>query len=78
MFLTAVLVGMIFSQASQLRLKRVVRVASDVYSVDLAGAAIGSFLVTVYLIPLLGVLNVCLVVGGFMLLGAALTMLKIR
>ncbi|MGM0573613.1 MAG: fused MFS/spermidine synthase, partial [Bacteroidota bacterium] len=74
MFLTSVLVGMIFSIASQLRLKKLVQIASDVYGVDLLGAAIGSFLVTVYLIPVLGVLNVCFIVGGLNILSGVLTM----
>jgi spermidine synthase len=78
MFITSALVGMIFSLASQLRLKKLVRIASDVYSVDLLGAGIGSFLVTVYLIPVLGVINVCLVIGGLSLLSGFLTLARLR
>ena len=77
MFLTAMLVGIIFSLASQLRLKKLVKLASDVYSVDLLGAAIGSFMVTVYLIPVLGILNVCLFIGGLNLLSGLMTVLRL-
>lgn len=78
MFVTSAMVGMVFSLASQLRLKRLVTIASDIYSVDLLGAGIGSFLVTVYLIPVLGVINVCLVIGGLSLLSGLLTVVRLR
>jgi spermidine synthase len=78
MFITSTLVGMVFSLASQIRLKKLVTIASDIYSVDLLGAGIGSFLVTVYLIPVLGVINVCLVTGGLLLLSGLLTFGTLR
>ncbi|MFP4621392.1 MAG: fused MFS/spermidine synthase [Bacteroidales bacterium] len=77
MFTTSAMVGMVFSIASQLRLKKLVTIASDIYSVDLLGAGIGSFLVTVYLIPVLGVINVCLVIGGLSLLSGLLTVVRL-
>ncbi len=67
MFVASSLVGMIFSMLSQLRLKKVVTIVSEIYSADLLGAAIGSFLVSIYLIPLLGLLNVCLLTGVIVL-----------
>ncbi|MBS3776033.1 MAG: fused MFS/spermidine synthase [Bacteroidales bacterium] len=78
MFVTSALVGMVFSLASQLRLKKLVTIASDIYSVDLLGAGIGSFLATVYLIPVLGILNVCLVIGGLSLLSGLMTVVRLR
>jgi hypothetical protein len=68
MFVAASLVGMIFSVLSRLRLKQVTTIVSEIYSADLLGAAIGSFLVSVYLIPLLGLLNVCVLTGGIVLI----------
>ncbi len=77
MFVTSAMVGMVFSLVSQLRLKKLATIASDVYSVDLLGAGIGSFLATVYLIPVLGVINVCLVTGGLLLLSGLLTAVRL-
>lgn len=63
MFIISFLVGMLFSLASQLQIKRIVKIASGIYSIDLIGAAMGSFLTTAYLIPKLGLINICLVIG---------------
>ena len=78
MFVTSALVGMVFSLASQLRLRKLVTVASDVYSVDLLGAGIGSFLVTVYLIPVVGVINVCLVIGALSLVSGLMSLVSLK
>jgi spermidine synthase len=77
MFASAMLTGMVFSMASQLRLRRWITIASDIYSVDLLGAGIGTFVVSVYLIPLLGVMNVLVVVAGFCLLSGLLARLRL-
>jgi len=77
MFGTAMLVGMIFSVASQLRLKRWITVVSEVYSVDLLGAGIGTFVVSVYLIPVLGLMNVLLITAGLSLLSGLLVWLRL-
>mgnify|MGYP006292053833 CR=1 FL=1 len=68
MFVISFLVGMLFSLASQLQIKRIVKIASGVYSIDLIGAAMGSFLTTAYLIPRLGLINICLIIGLLVLL----------
>jgi spermidine synthase len=78
MFIAAALVGMIFSMASKLRLKKPVFIASEIYSVDLIGAAIGSFVVSVYLIPWLGLLNVCFLIGGIIALETMISSLQFR
>jgi len=75
MFIISFMVGMLFSMASSLQLKKVAAIASGVYSVDLLGAALGSFIMTAYLIPALGLLNVCFIVGGLNLLGVLITQL---
>jgi len=76
MFVISFMVGMLFSLASHLQLKKVSLVAAGVYSVDLLGAAIGSFVMTAYLIPSLGLLNVCFIVGGLNLFGVGITQLR--
>lgn len=77
MFLTAMLVGMVFSLASQLRLKRWITIVSEIYSVDLLGAGLGTFVVSVYLIPLLGLMNVLLITAGTALLSGLIARLRL-
>jgi len=77
MFGTAMLVGMIFSLATQLRLKKWITIVSEVYSVDLLGAGIGTFVVSVYLIPVLGLMNVLLITSGICLLSGLLVLLRL-
>jgi len=64
MFVTSLMVGMLFSLVSSLQIKKIVNIASGVYSIDLIGAAIGSFLTTVYVIPKLGLINACFITGA--------------
>ena len=77
MFLTAMFVGMIFSVASQLRLKKWITIVSEVYSVDLLGAGIGTFVVSVYLIPVWGLMNVLLITAGISLLSGVLVLVRL-
>jgi hypothetical protein len=39
-------------------------VAANLYSVDLIGSAIGALLASAYLIPLLGIFNLCFLIAG--------------
>ncbi len=68
MFVAAALTGMIFSLASQLRKKGIAQTSAETYSADLAGSAIGLFLLSVFLIPMLGIINVLFLVGGLNIL----------
>jgi spermidine synthase len=77
MFAASMLTGMVFSLASQLRLRRWIITASEIYSVDLLGAGIGTFIVSVYLIPLLGLLNVLVVIAAVCLLAGLLARLRL-
>lgn len=70
MFITSLMVGMLFSLASSLKIDKIVNIASGVYSIDLIGAAIGSFVTTAYLIPKLGLINVCFVTSAVIFAGA--------
>ncbi len=77
MFITAALVGMVFSLSSQLRLKPWITVVSEIYSVDLLGAGIGTFIVSVYLIPLLGLMNVLIITAALPLAAGLMARLRL-
>ena len=68
----AVLVGMEFPLASKLHLKKgkmgIGHTAGTLYSADLVGAFLGALMVSALLIPVLGLVNVCLLIGGLNLL----------
>ena len=58
-----VIVGAEFPLASHLYYTDVHVTASDVYSADLLGACLGALLVTTLLVPVIGVIAVCILVG---------------
>jgi len=57
------MVGMEFPLASKLHFKSISSTAASLYNSDLIGACIGALLVSALLIPLIGIINVCLLVG---------------
>ncbi len=59
----AIMVGMEFPLASKLHFKSIPSTAASLYNSDLIGACIGALLVSALLIPLIGIINVCLLVG---------------
>ena len=59
----AIMVGMEFPLASKLHFKSISSTAASLYNSDLIGACIGALLVSALLIPLIGIINVCLLVG---------------
>ena len=67
-FLIALMVGVQFSLASRIQQGRVGSIAGKLYSADLFGSAIGVLVVTVLLLPLLGVVTVCFIIGALSLL----------
>ena len=77
MFAASMFTGMVFSLASQLRLRRWITTASEIYSVDLLGAGIGTFIVSVYLIPLLGLLHVLIIIAAVCLLAGLLVRIRL-
>jgi spermidine synthase len=76
-FVIAILVGMEFSVAGDLRRGQPQRVASELYGVDLIGSALGALLVAVVLIPMLGIV-VASIVPGILSLSTALVALVRR
>jgi spermidine synthase len=68
--LVATLVGAQFALATGLEKGNIVRVASALYGVDLLGSALGALVVAVFLMPLLGLPQVCFAVAGLCLISA--------
>ncbi len=67
-FLIALMVGIQFSLASRIQQGKIGSVAGKLYSADLFGSAIGVLIVAVFLLPLLGVITVCFIIGALSLL----------
>ncbi len=72
----SLLIGAEFAEASQLQKGTVASIASNMYSVDLVGSAIGALLVSSYLIPLLGITKVCFIVAGLAFAGAIIGLVR--
>jgi spermidine synthase len=62
-FIISFLVGMEFPVASKVSFKTTSKTAAKLYTADLVGAALGAFLVSALLIPLVGIINVCLIIA---------------
>ncbi len=75
-FAFALCIGAEFALASRLQKGNVSTIASNLYSVDLVGSAIGALLVTAYLIPLLGITKVCFIVAALTFTSAAVTIIS--
>ncbi len=75
-FAFALCIGAEFALASRLQKGDVSTIASNLYSVDLVGSAIGALLVTAYLIPLLGITKVCFIIAALMFASAAVTIMS--
>jgi spermidine synthase len=68
------LVGLEFSFASGLLTDAPVAVAGRLYSTDLLGSAAGALVVSVFLLPLLGITWVCAIIGCLSMGGAVLVL----
>ncbi|MBN1502692.1 hypothetical protein JW930_04045 [Candidatus Woesearchaeota archaeon] len=72
----AILVGMEFPLASKFFKKKVHETASSLYNADLIGACIGAFVVSALLIPLIGVVWVCVLVGTVNIISLVVLVIK--
>jgi spermidine synthase len=72
----AALVGALFPVASKLHFRKVAGTASSLYFYDYAGACIGALLVSVLLIPLLGIFWVCAIIAVLTLVAGIVVMSK--
>ena len=78
MFGLAMLVGGIFTTASSLYCQPAVRIAADLYSVDLAGSGVGAFATGVILVPLFGIAWTSVLIGAAALTGASIAWMRRR
>jgi spermidine synthase len=69
----SVIAGIQFSLASRLQKKSIAEVAAGIYSIDLLGSAIGILLVSVYLLPLLGLVRVFILLAGLNLISGLIS-----
>ncbi len=74
----AILVGMEFPLSSKLFFKGVANTAGILYSADLIGACIGAIIVSTILIPLLGILKVCIFVAALNLVSGSILIFAYR
>jgi spermidine synthase len=74
----AFLVGMAFPLAGKVDFKGVAPTAASLYTADFVGACLGAMLVSTVLIPVIGVVAVCLLTAGLNLLSGAIVSLKAR
>ncbi|MBI9037983.1 MAG: fused MFS/spermidine synthase [Bacteroidales bacterium] len=72
----SILTGLQFSLASKIKKEKISVIASETYAADLLGSAAGMILVSVILFPLLGIVNLCLLIGGLNFLISGLIFLN--
>ena len=75
-FLLAMLVGLQFVIAARVDFDRGGATAARTYSADLVGACVGAFLVSGFLIPVVGVDTVCLATGGLNIVAAVVLLAR--
>jgi len=63
-------VGVEFSIATKLLPKRVGLIASQLYSVDMLGGALGALITATFMLPAYGIINTCIFMGVFNLISA--------
>lgn len=63
MLITGILTGTQFSTGTKLRFATITNTASSAYSSDLLGSAMGALIAAVILVPLFGLIKVCLIMG---------------
>jgi len=72
----AALVGMEFPLAGKADFKGVASTAARLYTADFVGACLGAMLVSTILIPVVGIVTVCLLIGGLNILSGVVVSLK--
>jgi len=77
-FVLAVIVGMEFPLAGKAAFADVTTTAAQLYTADFIGACLGSLIVSTLLIPLIGVVAVCLITAALNLAGALAVLLSRR
>jgi len=78
MLATGVLTGIQFTFGSKLRYADIVKTASGSYGADLLGSSFGALLVAALLIPLFGLIKVCLIIGILNFITGLIILIKTR
>ena len=58
------------------RSKNISAIAAEIYSIDLLGSAIGALLVATLLVPLIGLVKVCILIGILNFVAALVVLVK--
>jgi predicted membrane-bound spermidine synthase len=72
-FVASVIVGFLFAIATLVQKDAISEISAKVYSVDLLGAALGALIISILLIPLLGIIYTGIILGILNLLCALIT-----
>lgn len=72
----SVLMGVQFSIASSVRTAMNVSIRSSIYSYDLIGSALGAFVASIFIIPLFGIANACILTAGVCFTGCLVSLWK--
>jgi spermidine synthase len=68
LFIISIITGILFSLSLHLRTSSLTDNIAVLYSADLIGSALGAFLTSIFLVPLLGIMNTSRLIGGLLLL----------
>jgi spermidine synthase len=75
-FIISLVVGFLFAIATLIQKEAISEISAKVYSVDLLGAALGALIISILLIPLIGIVYTGIILGILNLLCALITFLK--
>ncbi len=75
-FVISLVVGFLFAIATLIQKEAISEISAKVYSVDLLGAALGALIISILLIPLIGIVYTGIILGILNLLCALITFLK--
>jgi len=70
------LTGMAYSLSSKIIRKDISSIAAETYGADLFGSAIGALILSAFLLPLLGVFEVCFLTGLLNIFGGIILFIK--
>jgi predicted membrane-bound spermidine synthase len=70
LFTISFFTGVSFSLSLHLRTNNLTENIAVLYGADLIGSALGAFLTSIFLVPLLGIMNTSRLIGGLLLLYA--------
>jgi predicted membrane-bound spermidine synthase len=78
MIVIGIITGLQFSIGTNLRFASIEKTASGSYGADSLGSAFGALIVTAFLIPLFGLIKVCLIIGILNFITGLLILIRTR